>query len=167
MARKGRSMKNYRKLPYVVSSSLGTLASSVVIGASVGGTIHGRTKVTSCEATYGVFGLTAGEGPLIVGVAHGDYSATEIKECLEALASWDPVDRVAGEQADRLVRQIGQFDGESTDEVLNDGKPIKTKLNWTLEEGATFQLFIYNRSGATLTTGAQMSTNGHLNSFSI
>ncbi len=105
-------------------------------------------------------GGTAGEGPLVFGVAHGDYSVTEIKECIEAEASWVSADKVANEQANRLVRRIGVFSGLGTDEDYNDGKPVQTRLNWQIVAGQTIDAWVYNQSGATLTTGAFVMHNG-------
>ncbi len=105
-------------------------------------------------------GLTAGDGPIIVGYAHSDFSVTEIKEAIEASASISVGDQVAQERANRKVRLVGQL----TDlvEELNDGKPVKTKLNWLIPIGKEVNIFAYNDGAALLTTGAVVSCSGDM-----
>ncbi len=101
------------------------------------------------------------EGPIMVGIAAGDYTATEIEECLEASASIQLDDRIAQEQSNRLVRTVGMLSVEQP--TLNEGMPVKTKLNWRVPVGSQPQFFIYNQGAQTLTTGSALNANGHFN----
>ncbi len=104
---------------------------------------------------------TTGDGPLTVGICHSDYSNTEVKECLESGASIDQGDKIAQEQGNRLVRIVGSMlPGE--EENLNDGKPIKTRLNWMIDIGSAVNVFVYNEGSGSLTTGSLMKLTGSL-----
>ncbi len=104
--------------------------------------------------------MTAGEGPLTIGYAHPDYTVTEIKECLEAQAAIDLGDKVAQERSNRLIRVIGMIDAEN--DVLNDGMPVTTKLNWVMPAGQTPNLFVFNESTGPLTTGSSVKLAGDM-----
>ncbi len=162
-----KSMKGYKKLQIADALTLGALASGDVVSEALPSVLTQDRRISSVQLLWGVRGLTAGEGPIDAGVAHGDYSAAEIEECLEATGSWSDTDKVAGEQANRLVRRIVTFSGEAADEVANDGKPIKTKLNWRIPDGSTLTVWCRNRSGAVLTTGGVIVADGHANSFTV
>ncbi len=162
-----KSMKGYKKLQIADVLTLGVLASGDVISEALPTVLTQDRRISSVDLLWGVRGLTAGEGPIDAGVAHSDYSAAEIEECLEATGSWSDTDKVAAEQANRLVCRIVTFSGEVAEEVANDGKPIKTKLNWRIPDGSTLQTWTRNRSGATLTTGGVVVLDGHANSFTV
>ncbi len=112
------------------------------------------------KATWSIEGLVATEGPITVGLAHDDYTVTEIKEALEAAAAIDPGDKIAQEQANRLVRVVGTL-GQAT-EALNNGEPISTKLNWLIGVGHAINMFAFNESTAALTTGSTIHCIGNL-----
>ncbi len=111
--------------------------------------------------TWGITGLTVGEGPITVGYAHSDYTVTEIKECLEANTAISQGDKVANEKSNRLVRVVGTLGG-SPNSVLNDGKPIATKLNWLITIGDQVNMFFFNEGTSSLTTGAVVNCAGNL-----
>ncbi len=144
----------------IVANPLGTLTDGDVISAALTQVVNDTRLGIYLKATHTMRGLTAGQGPIEVGVAHSDYSAAEIEECLESLGNWDLGDKVAQEQSNRKVRRIGEFSGEAAVETLNDGKPIYTKLNWKLAEGDTIQYWARNASGVQLTTGASPTMKG-------
>ncbi len=153
---------NDAMVPFVANTPLITLADATVLTGALTNASDNEYRALSVRGTWAMRAVTAGEGPIMVGVAHADYTVTEIKECIEAEAAMSRGDKIAREQADRLVRRIGTFANESTDEVLNDGKPITTRLNWVIADGSQINLWAYNQSGATLTTGAVVSINGKI-----
>ncbi len=159
-----RAYKGYRKLPFTATSALGTTSADDVTSTALTPVMTETRRVLSLEATYALQGLTAGDGPLEYGVAHSDYTAAEIEEALEADASWDEGDKVAQEQAKRLVRQLGVFSEEET--ALNEGRLIKTRLNWLLATGDTLQFWIRNR-GINASTGAEILGQGHLHTVLV
>ncbi len=165
-------MRNYLKGNIDEQLSLGTLAADTLVGDTFDESPEQDTLITSIECLWMLENLTPGQGPLIFGVAHSDYADSEIEEVIENQASWDQGSKVEQEIAKRLVRQIGAFVsvGASADDdvYFNDGKPVKTKLNWRLNTGDTLKMWVYNTgSSALATTVPLVNCNGHANLFMI
>ncbi len=118
-----------------------------------------KVWAVSADLKWSIRDLTAGEGPIIVGFAHSDYSDAEITEALNATGSWDRSDKVTMEQARRFVREAAAFSG-AAEEVLNDGKAIRTRIGFYIEDGKTLDFWAVNESGATLTTGGVIRVKG-------
>ncbi len=163
-------MGGYIKGAVDESSNLGTLASGVVKGDNFDETVTEKTLVSSLVGVWALDQLSLAQGPLLVGIAHSDYTDAEIEEVLDATASWSRGNKVAQEVANRLVRIVGTFVGSGAtvaDYQLNDGKPIKTKLNWMLETGQTLKIWTQNRSDSSLaTTVPIVRLSGHVNLWS-
>ncbi len=102
---------------------------------------------------------TPDQGPITVGVAHGDYSATEIDEWFESNAAVTK-DMIAREKSRRKCRAIGAFPGTEATEVLNDGKPIRVKLGFAISEGSNLNLWGRNDDDGTLTSGTDIVITG-------
>ncbi len=151
---KKRRYKGYRRLPFTVTILGGTTAADDVTALNLTEVFTEERRILSIEASWALQGETAGDGPWSVGMAHSDYSAAEIEECLEAVGSWDEGDKVAQEQAKRLVRQVGILTEEET--ALNEGQPIKTRLNWRVATGDSLKFWLRNR-GIQLTTGSEIT----------
>ncbi len=156
--------KGYRKLPVTEDVAGGTVAADDVTVTVPSEVMTEERRVLSAELSIAMEGLTAGDGPIEVGVAHSDYTAAEIEEALEAAGAWDEGNLVAQEQAKRLVRRIGVLTGEET--VLNEGQPIKTRLNWRIAIGDTIQYWLRNR-GIQLTTGMEVGFQGVLHTVLV
>jgi len=150
--------------PAKISASLPllTLANLDVLGEVFPDTVDKPTFAVSMDGLWSLLNATPGEGPIEVGVAHSDYSDAEIEEWIENQGSWGSSDLVGQEVAKRKIRSVGEFANDVTDEVLNDGKPIRTRLRFMLNAGATLKYWAYNRSGAALTTGASVSLSGNI-----
>ncbi len=154
------------------SLGLGTLASLTLVGAQFDEAVTERTLISSLVAAYSMaeFTESTGDGPIIVGIAHSDYTDAEIEAWLESVASWSEADKVGQEIGNRLCRTIGTFPSApqvgqpSAVAVLNDGKPIKTKLNWILDTGQTLRLWAYNTGSSPLAgTAPVIKCVGHAN----
>ena len=141
---------------------LSTTADKTALIASLTIASDEEYRALSVKLTWALRDLTAGQGPFFVGLAHGDYTAIEVEEWFEAAAAISRGDKIANEKNSRLCRLVGVFNGLATNESLNDGKPISTKLNWHIPEGKTINIFVYNDSGAPFTTGASMPVSGFL-----
>jgi len=152
--------QNNRVVPVRGELALAALANLDLIAGAVTATSTEAYRLLSIKLAWAIRNHTPGEGPITIGVAHGDYSAAEIEEWLEATSAIELGNLVAKEQSSRLCRRIGTFDGELAQEVLNDGKPVHTKLNWLMATGQTLQMWAYNRSGAVLTTGSVVVGEG-------
>ncbi len=150
---------------------LTTLASRTVASGNYDESVNERTLMTSHVAAWSLDDLTdaADVGPIMVGFAHGDYSGPEIEEFIENTGSWNEGDLVSQEIAKRKIKVVGTFGsppgGAATGRaVLNDGKPIKTKCNWILNQNQGLELWAYNLGGAAIaTTVPNLHVEGHAN----
>lgn len=149
-----RGRYSLRGVRFDSTSALLALANITVITQGLTGSADGKYRMISIIGTWSLRSHTPAEGPITVGYAHSDYSVTEIKEALEVEASISVGLKVEQEQSNRLVRIVGTFPGLLSDEVLDHGAPIKTRLNWEMPPGVQVNQFAYNNSGATLTTGS-------------
>ncbi len=170
-ARRRRRIGRYIRGNVDEKLSLTTLGAATAVGEDFDQVVNERTLVTSIVASYSMLNMTAAaaDGPILVGVAHSDYTDTEIQEFLTATTGWDEGNKVAQEQMSRKIRRIGTFQNPpdiTTPAVLNDGRQIKTKLNWILLQGQTLQLWAFNQgSSAFDTTVPVVHAAGHVNLF--
>ena len=169
--RRRRRMGRYIRGDINEVLTLTTLGAGVLTSTNFDNVVNERTLVSSVVGTYSMTAFTksTGDGPILVGIAHSDYSSAEIQEVIDATASWDEGDLVAREVGARKVRRIGIFDNpddEAAVSVLNDGKPIRTKLNWILLQGQTLKLWSMNLGTSPLATTAPLvRVEGHANLF--
>ncbi len=157
---KSRSKKNFVAIPINGEVALGTLADNTVIDAAIV-TLGEDFYAISADLYLSKVNHTPGEGPLLVGLNHGDLSVTEIKEKLVANVQ-DPDDIIANEQSRRPVRAAGQFPGIAADEVLRNGEPVRTRLKFSIGDAHTLNIFAFNRSAGPLTTGTIIKVTGTL-----
>ncbi len=149
--------------------ALGTLASRTLISDIFDNVVEEKTLVSSLVASWslGQFTQAVNDGPITVGVAHSDYTDPEIETVLESTGSWKQGDLIQQEIGLRKVRIIGTFqqvDISLGNAVLNNGKPIKTKLNWLLMTGQSLRLWAYNGGASALaTTDPSVKCIGHAN----
>ncbi len=169
---RGKRMNKYIRGRVNENLSFGTLAGATLVSVIFDETVIERTRVSSVEATYAIENLTvgSGDGPIMVGLAHSDYTDAQIEEVIENAGSWNEGDLVQQKEVGRrLVRTIGIFSagdgiGSVVSDVLNDGKPIKTKLNWILITGQSLRLWAYNLGNSSLaTTVPVVHCEGHAN----
>ncbi len=153
---------------------LGTLAANTLVGSVIAGAVTEKAWLSSIVGTWGLADFTAGagDGPILVGIAHSDYSDAEIEAWIENNASWDEGDLTAQEVAKRKIRQVGSFDSTTagTFEVLtlNDGKPIKTKCNFYLQTGESIRVWAYNQGDSAIgTTDPDLNLFGHANLWPV
>ncbi len=134
---------------------LATLAAKTGILTATN-TVSEKRRVSSVRCTYALTDWTvnANSGPIMILVAHSDYTLAEVEEWIERSGSWSMSDLVADEVRRRKIKRIGIFRIPPTAHgaVLNDGKPIRTKLNWTLITGQGLNFVGYNLGTAALTT---------------
>ncbi len=144
------------------STQLGTLAANTLTSGSGVLAADNEYRLISHKATWSLSDFTAGEGPITVGIAHGDYTSAEIEEWFESQSSMTRADQIQQEQSSRKCRQVGTFPGILGNETLNDGKPIRTKCNWAIPEGTIVLVWVYNSGNASLTTSAEVQANGQI-----
>ncbi len=103
--------------------------------------------------------ITAGEaGGLLLGLANGDLTEAQIGDCIEAAGPLNKSDRDKAELAERAVFIVSQLapDGgsDATFKGEHGGPIVEAKPRWTFTKGVSWNWFVYNSSGAALTTGA-------------
>ncbi len=154
--KRGTSFARYIPGNVQLDINMTTLAASTGVLAATD-TVDDTTRISSIKASYSLAGVTPvnGAGPILIGVAHSDYSLAEVEAWIELTTGWSQADMVSKEISSRRIRKIGQFEtpagpGESV--VLNDGRPIKTRLNWLLSEGQGLNFFGYNTGSVAFAT---------------
>ncbi len=157
--RRGRRRGRPVYLPFDESIALGTLADNTVTTAALQ-TLQQDFDVYGIRATVTFTGVTVGEGPLEVGWCQAELTGTQILAQRDAAptSQWDVL---AQEQARRKVRVFGTSSGLAAGESLNEGKMIWKKMFLRKPSGqALADLWVLNRTGAALTTGASVHFSG-------
>ncbi len=165
MAKHGKGRRSRRSRIQWIRVNLGFTLSTLADDTILDQLIAQMGREAYLVVAKGLWSLregTAGEGPIMVGFAHSDYTVTEIEECLDSQTSFAPDDLIAVEQRKRKVRQAGAFPVMAADEVLADGQDITTPLRFVIGDagGDGLALWAYNQSGAALTTGALIRFTG-------
>ncbi len=169
MAAKRRKFRKYLRGTIDDQLSIGTLSTKDAALAALAGVVNERTFVSSIKASWALtdWTVTAADGPIVVGIAHGDYTAAEIEEWLENSGGWNEGDLVAQEIAKRKIRRVGVFATSgvtATDtDVLEEGRQITTKCGWILLQGQTLSIWAYNMGESAPATGAIVRVQGHAN----
>ncbi len=151
------------------SVSLTTLAARTLVSGIFDDSVSERTLITSLVGRWAMTQYTFGTniGPVMVGLAHSDYTDAEIQEVIDNSRSWEEQDLIGQEVGKRKVKIVGifqGFDSPTADMVLKDGMPIKTKLNWILNSGQTLRVWAYNLGTVAIgTTVPIVHCEGHAN----
>ncbi len=108
-------------------------------------------RVLKAQSFIAVTGLTATEGPVLIGASGPGMNAAEIEECLEANPALS-TDISASEEAMRPIWPLGMKIG-TLEQVLNNGNFIEWKPRWSWPEGTVLNWWVYNISTGALQTG--------------
>lgn len=135
--------------------TLGALAAYDVItqASKIDAARKNGFRVLKTEYFFDIDGKTAGEGPIVVGLA-ANQTAAEIEEAIEA----DPqgkVDDVENQQAKRPVWPLEIFGSKIGDTNLENESTRKGELTprWSAPEGDGFSWWAYCLDAGGLTTG--------------
>ncbi len=146
---------------------LSTLGAGTLISDIFDDLVIEKTFITSVDVIWemDVVDVTSGDGPILVGLAHSDYTDAEIQAVIDSTGSWDEGDLVAQEVAKRKVKIIGEFatligDAAGVQVTLNDGKRIHTKLKWMLQSGTGLRIWAMNKGSSPLSTGTNVKAQG-------
>ena len=159
MAKKQTRNRKMAWLPVNSSLSLGALVDDTVILAEIANLTEDFYAV-GAKLNWSIRSATSGEVPITVGMAHSDYSATEIEECIDS-ALTGPGSKIEQERSRRLVRTVGAFVTSGADLVLDEGREIKTPLKFMIQDGHGLAFWAKNQSGGTLAGGAVLRITGH------
>ncbi len=119
-------------------------------------------RVISADLTWTIFGMDLLDGPVDVGLAHGDYTVAEIAEAMDASPNSDS-DKIAIEKSNRQTRLAGTFQqpvNTGAGQVLNNGRKIRTKMGWYFSKDIDLVLFAINRGSPALTVDTTVSVSG-------
>ncbi len=161
---KGRRKFNLRRVRIAATVPIAALAALDVVAGNIIPVSTNVYRLVSLKCSFNIadLGATIDDGQEI-GIAHGDYSAAEIEECLEAQAAIDIADLVTQELADRKIRSLGYVAGLGEldqSRTLNQGRPVKVKLNWLIGIGDTVKVWVRNGSDTVYTTGSAVTVLG-------
>lgn len=157
-----------RKVRITPALSIGALATLDVVKAAGTSATASTLRFISIDMSWAIADLGANvDEAFQFGVAHSDYLAAEIEECLEATTSMDIGDKIANERANRLVREIGTISPTGGSIVnggiaFKDGARVKTRLNWLMSIGDTLDVWVRNGSGTVYTDGSILVGTGNL-----
>ncbi len=164
-----RPYRKYLRGNIDVDFALGTLGAETLAKFNVPDTLTEKAYLTSVKASWTMINFTkqTTDGPILVGIAHSDYTAAEIEQWVENLGSWDSGDLLSQEIGRRKIRMVGQFRSPATvQEVsrINDGRQFTTKAKWQLETGDTVAVWAYNQGSSPLAgTDPVVHVSGHAN----
>jgi len=141
-------------VPHAVSATLSTLAAFKPILVA-GPTMTRGGKLLSVRGAASLFSLTAGDGPLIWGVAQKGLSVVQLEEYLEAApVTPSAVDSVEKANRGARVRHLGVLvasaDGTTASDFVDNVGLSGLKFS---EEEAGWNYWLYNL-GKALTTGS-------------
>ncbi len=156
-----RRGRGFVAMPVAGSVLPSTLTSGTVIKSPLIENLAEDFFAISADLTWTIRDGTVNEGPLQIGLAHGDYTVAEIKEWLDVDLS-NPANLIAREQGGRKCRRTGFFQQGlgAAGEVLNDGKMIRTRLKFLMNDGVSLDFWVHNQSGASLSGGATVIVSG-------
>lgn len=165
-SRRRKRRFNLRKVRIATDIGVGALDPQDVAVGLLTPVAADKIRIITLSAAWSWADLSeATMDSLEFGVCHSDYSAAEVEESLEAAGSFDLGDKVAQEQANRLVRSIGMISNEGAAQGggrFNEGRQTKTKLNWLLSAGDSLNVWVRNGSGVVYATGSTIVTIGNL-----
>ncbi len=148
------------------NQALGALAGAagIIIGTNLA-TLE-RFRMLRGEVYATISNLTSGEGTgLLFGLADGDYSITEIEQCIEANGPLGPNDKIVEETSERAVWFMGAIDRETGTTAIFEneggGHMLVIKPRWTFARAKSWNWFVYN-NGPSITTGATLNTRNKL-----
>lgn len=135
-------------------TSLGTLAATTALSCTGAPALTEDFRVTKLDYWMAVDGLAGGER-ILVGMADGELSISEIEEALES----GPIDRndnAVLEQSHRPVWPLEILQGTST---VVEGKTVaqgSVTPRWTFGDADSWEWWVYNLESGALTTGADL-----------
>ncbi len=152
---------NFQDWPFNLQLSLSTLAADTTIILSMI-TFSDAAYMMSARGNWSAHDIALSTGQVRVGFAHGDFTVVEIDAYLALGAPVSKSDKTNREISTRgrYIRKVGLFPFQDIAEVLNDGRPIKTKLRWDQQQNTSLSMWAQNSSDTPLTGDAHISFNG-------
>ncbi len=168
MAKKPQRRMNLRMVRVQNKIGAGNLATLKVAIGDITDVATDPYRLVTIKASYSWVDVAAIiDDGFDFGVAHGDYTAVEIEECLDAQSAIDRGDKIASEKSNRLIRQIGSIRSPANPSatgsmIFADGRQVKTRLNWYMSTGDKLKGWIRNSSGVVWSTGSSLNVAGQI-----
>ncbi len=138
-----------------ITITLGALADNASIKQTIPYAIEEDFRLIKVEWAGKMAGHTAGEGPIILGIADNELLVDEIAQAYNA-SPVDSNDNVNNERAMRPCFQLGLVSGNGTTDILSKGggpEFMEKTIRWTFSNPEGFTWFALNQSGGAFTTG--------------
>ncbi len=146
------------------TQALGALANAagILIGTPL--VTLERFRMIKNELWAAMTGLTTGEGTgLLIGLADGDLTITEIEQAIEVAGPLGPNDQESANRAERWTMFVGAVDRETGTEAIFEnekgGHKMENTIRWTFARTKAWNYFVYNL-GDTITTGSSVKIRG-------
>ncbi len=163
---KNRKRRGRRRNFFAMKAKTDLALGALGIGATVQQTMtaFGVTRVWCISGDF-VWSLEDGgaaQGPILVGLSSSNLSVTEINENLDARPT-SQGDIIAMERSRRPVREVGSMliDAQGHGQIA-DGRLVRTKLGFWLNEGEELVAWARNEDNAALQAGAIVHVAGKL-----
>ncbi len=166
--RRGQRRRTPRRIRVAAGVSTTALATLDVVTGPIVAVATETYRLLSVKLSYTWEDIAAViDDGMEFGLAHSDYSATEVEECLESQSSIDRGNKTEAERSGRWVRSLGRISNygnvaEGGSAPFNGGRPLKTRLNWQMTTGDTLNLWIRNGSGTIWTVGGSVQAIGDM-----
>ncbi len=163
MPRKGKGRKydpNFTSCRVSGNLDLSTLATVTLLGADLVPAADEAYRAISLDVAVAADAIVGGDGPVAVGIAHGDYTNAEIEEWIEATTSISRGDQLVLEKARRKCRLIGEL--TAVNGAIGDGRRLRVKMGWAIPTGDTLKVWAYNYGSGPMTTGTRVSVSGKM-----
>ncbi len=150
--------------------NLGALGAGTVVIQNLFDNTGQEMYIISSDLTWSIVNGEEDSGPINVGLAHGDYTLTEIDEWFVSNAGIAG-DEIALEQSRRKVRQVGDIIVHETGTggtgtgwgQLEGGMKIRTRMGWFIAPDVDLALWARNSGDAALaTTTADLTVSGNV-----
>lgn len=136
-----------------VAQTLGTLgaALALIVATKV---VTTNFRLIKAEGWLHWQDATTEEGPLMIGIARGNLTVTQIKEALDS----DVLSPASTEANEQAMRPIFLFDEMLKADVASTKHSayVSKTIRWTFTENVGFQLFCFNINTGALTTGSSI-----------
>lgn len=150
------------------SLALGTLATNTFLTGALFTNGTGRKFLISADLSWNWSEVTQGNGPINVGVAHGDYTTTELLEWFSSASFTQSNKQEREENArGRFVKQAGTISamagGSGTNTAagqLAQGGLKRLKLGFLIEDGEAVNVWAHNADAVLLATGSLLRVTG-------
>ncbi len=156
-----RRSSRFQVIKVAEAADLGALATNVAVKTLLWD-ITQDAYVIAADLTWTLFGMDLLDGPVDVGLAHGDLTNSEIVNALDASPKSDS-DIIALELTRRPVRLAGTFAqpvNTGAGESLNDGKKMRTKCRFAITGSTDLVFFGVNRGAPALTVDTTLKVAG-------